>query len=43
MAELIPKATLRILENSGHLPTLEQPRETTQALREWMMQPMILS
>jgi pimeloyl-ACP methyl ester carboxylesterase len=43
MAELIPNATLRILDNSGHLPTLEQPAETTQALREWMAQPMILS
>lgn len=42
MAELIPNATLRIMEQSGHLPTLEQPQETTQALREWLAQPMIL-
>ncbi|GFE51417.1 hydrolase [Roseobacter cerasinus] len=38
MAELIPNAQLRILEGSGHLPTLEQPAETTQALRAWMAQ-----
>jgi len=36
MAELIPNATLRVMEQSGHLPTLEQPDETTFALREWM-------
>lgn len=42
MAELIPNAMLRIMEDSGHMPTLEQPRETTQALREWLAQPMIL-
>lgn len=43
MAELIPNATLHILENSGHMPPLEQPDETTAALRQWMAQPMILS
>ncbi|MCV3270427.1 alpha/beta fold hydrolase [Roseobacter sinensis] len=42
MSELIPYATLRVLEQSGHLPTLEQPGETTQALRDWMQQPLVL-
>ena len=42
MAELIPYAKLVVLENSGHLPTLEAPAETTQALRDWMKQPLIL-
>ncbi|MBW4710277.1 alpha/beta hydrolase [Roseobacter sp. YSTF-M11] len=42
MSELIPYATLRVMEQSGHLPTLEQPRETTQALRDWMGLPMVL-
>ncbi|WP_300059351.1 alpha/beta fold hydrolase [uncultured Roseobacter sp.] len=42
MSELIPYATLRVLEHSGHLPTLEQPTETTQALRDWMRQPLVL-
>lgn len=36
MAELIPHAKLVVLERSGHLPPLEQPAETTAALRDWM-------
>ncbi|WP_299916774.1 alpha/beta fold hydrolase [uncultured Roseobacter sp.] len=42
MSELIPYATLRIMEHAGHLPTLEQPSETTQALRDWMGLPLVL-
>ena len=42
MAELSPFAELVVLENSGHLPTLEQPAETTAALRKWMQQPLVL-
>ena len=42
MAELIPYARLKVLDHSGHLPTLEQPEETTAALREWMRQPFVL-
>jgi|TARA_B110000908_G_C10210517_1_gene429975 pimeloyl-ACP methyl ester carboxylesterase len=42
MAELIPYAKLVVLENAGHLPTLETPAETTQALRDWLKQPLIL-
>lgn len=42
MAELIPYAELKVLEYSGHLPTLEQPEEVTQALRDWMKQPFVL-
>lgn len=41
MSELIPYATLRVLENAGHLPTLEQPAGTTQALRDWMALPLV--
>jgi pimeloyl-ACP methyl ester carboxylesterase len=43
MAELIPNARLEVLEDSGHLPTLEQPAETTAALRRWMSAPLVLS
>lgn len=43
MAELIPNAKLCVLENSGHLPPLEQPAETTQALRQWLALPYVLS
>ncbi|MFK7743594.1 MAG: alpha/beta fold hydrolase [Roseobacter sp.] len=42
MAELIPYATLRVLEDAGHMPTLEQPEQTTQALRDWMALPYVL-
>ena len=42
MAELIPHAELVILPDSGHLPTLEQPGETTAALVKWMKAPLVL-
>jgi len=42
MAELIPYAKLVVLEDAGHLPTLEMPGETTAALRAWMRQPLVL-
>lgn len=42
MAELIPYATLRVIEGAGHLPTLEQPDAVTDALRDWMGQPFVL-
>jgi pimeloyl-ACP methyl ester carboxylesterase len=42
MAEMIPKAELRVIEEAGHLPTLEQPEETTQALRDWLAAPLLL-
>ncbi len=36
MAELIPNATLHVLDQAGRLPTLEQPDEVTAILRAWM-------
>jgi pimeloyl-ACP methyl ester carboxylesterase len=36
MHNLMPQSILKIIENCGHLPTLEQPDETTAALLEWM-------
>jgi pimeloyl-ACP methyl ester carboxylesterase len=42
MAELIPGAELKVIENAGHLPTLETPEETTAALRDWMRRPLVL-
>ncbi len=42
MAELIPYAQLRVIPEAGHLPTLEQPTATTEALRVWMKQPLVL-
>ena len=39
MTELIPDARLKVIENAGHLPTLEQPFETTEVMQEWLSQP----
>ena len=42
MAEMIPYATLQIIGDAGHLPTLEQPDITNTVLREWLAMPWIL-
>ena len=42
MAELIPVAELKVIEDAGHFPVLERPEETTDALRHWLTQPLIL-
>lgn len=36
MAELIETAELRVIEDAGHLPTLEQPDYVNDALQEWL-------
>lgn len=36
MHELMPQSRLVIVDGAGHLPTLEQPVETTAALRRWL-------
>ena len=36
MASLIPGAELKVIEDAGHLPTLEQPEATTHALQDWL-------
>ena len=42
MAELIPGATLEIIEEAGHLPTLEAPDATTAALSRWLTGTLLL-
>jgi len=42
MSELIPYATLRIIDGAGHVPTLEAPEATNAALREWLNAPLVL-
>ncbi|MEL7099605.1 MAG: alpha/beta fold hydrolase [Pseudomonadota bacterium] len=42
MAELIPGAQLRVIEDAGHLPTLEAPDSLMDALRDWMAMPLVL-
>ena len=36
MHGLVVGSTLRVIENAGHLPTLEQPEQTTAALAHWL-------
>lgn len=36
MHGLLPNSRLKILEDAGHLPTLEQPEQTTAALVRWL-------
>lgn len=36
MHRLVPGSTLTVLPGAGHLPTLEQPEATTEALRRWL-------
>ncbi len=36
MHDLLSNSTLEIIEGAGHLPTLEQPNETTAALFRWL-------
>jgi len=39
LADLIPDADLAVIDDGGHLPTLEAPAETTRALSDWLAQP----
>jgi len=39
MHDLLPNSTLNIIEEAGHLPTLEQPDHTTAALIRWLEAP----
>ncbi len=36
MADLLQNAHLEVIENAGHLPTLEQPEEANAALMRWL-------
>lgn len=35
MADLIPNSTLEIIEECGHLSTLEQPQKVNEVIRQW--------
>jgi len=43
MSELIPYATLKIIDGAGHVPTIEAPEATNAALREWLNAPLMLT
>ena len=36
MHDLMPQSRLEIIDEAGHLPTLEQPQHTTAALTRWL-------
>lgn len=42
MRDLIPGAVLEIVEDAGHLPTLERPDDTTEALERWLTDTLLL-
>ncbi len=42
MAEMIQYATFELLTDAGHLPTVEQPEKSTEALKVWMEKPFLL-
>lgn len=42
MAELIPYAKLGVLQGVGHMTMLEDPEGTTEAIYNWMRQPLVL-
>lgn len=42
LAELVNGSTLCVVNEAGHMPTLEQPQAVTDALREWLGSPLAL-
>lgn len=42
MADLMPHAQLRVIEDAGHLPSVEAPAALTAALTEWLCAPYLL-
>jgi len=36
MRDLVPGSRLEVIENAGHLPVLEQPRRTNEAISKWL-------
>lgn len=39
MADLIPQAELKVIDDAGHLPTLETPQVVNEALENWLNTP----
>lgn len=42
MAEMIPYATLEILSDAAHLPTVERPNRSSELFQTWMAEPFVL-
>ncbi len=43
LAEFTPFASLEVIEDAGHFPSLENPGAMTSVLRSWMRAPLVLS
>ena len=43
MAEMIPSSDLKVIEDAGHLPTLEAPEAVNEALDVWLSTPSRMS
>jgi pimeloyl-ACP methyl ester carboxylesterase len=37
MHELVPGAALTMIDAAGHMPTIEQPTLTNEALQKWLI------
>lgn len=42
MADLIPDASIEVLQDAGHVPSLETPDALTTVLRDWIEAPLVL-
>lgn len=42
IAEMIPYARHCVIENAGFMPMMEQPDQVSDALRDWLRQPLVL-
>ncbi len=42
MSEMIPYGKLCVIADAGHLPTLETPAATNEALNQWLQEPLVL-
>ena len=42
LSEIIPYAKLQVIAGAGHMVMLEDPEGTTEALYQWMRQPLVL-
>ena len=40
IADLIPGAILQVVDEAGHLPTLEAPEAATEAIEQWLKVPL---
>ncbi|OIQ75296.1 3-oxoadipate enol-lactonase 2 [mine drainage metagenome] len=42
IAEMLPYGRLQLIDDAGHMPTLEQPEAVTRVLEAWLTEPLLL-